>query len=92
MALVITPKLIFSTREELAALGNKVVFSSVLNTMRQFTFLPSTIGNGSDQFLITLKDGDHMVFSGGGRMRGSEKDKLFQSYIRASSPAFWDAN
>ena len=26
--------------------------------------------NGADQFLITFKDGDHMIFSGRGRMRG----------------------
>jgi predicted dienelactone hydrolase len=44
-----------------------------------------------DQFLITFKDGDHMIFSGRGRMRGGEKDEFFQTYIKMSSTAFWDA-
>jgi predicted dienelactone hydrolase len=46
--------------------------------------------NSSDQFLVIFKDGDHMVFSGRGRMGGREKDALFQKYIRMSSLAFWD--
>jgi len=45
----------------------------------------------SDQFLVIFKDGDHMIFSGRGAMRGGEKDAEFQSYIRMSSVAFWDA-
>src|SRR6266581_303383 len=45
----------------------------------------------SDQYLVTFKDGDHMIFSGRGGMRGGEKDALFQNYIRMSSVAFWDA-
>jgi hypothetical protein len=40
---------------------------------------------------VTFKDGDHMVFSGRGGMRGAEKDALSQNYIRMSSVAFWDA-
>ncbi len=47
--------------------------------------------SSADQFLITFQDGDHMVFSGRGRMAGGEKDALFQTYIRMSSTAFWDA-
>jgi hypothetical protein len=48
--------------------------------------------NGADQFLITFKNGDHMIFSGRGPLRvGVEKDELFQKLIRASSTAFWDA-
>jgi hypothetical protein len=47
--------------------------------------------NGSDQFLITFKDGDHMIFSGRGLLPGGGKDALFQSYIKMSSVAFWDA-
>ena len=46
--------------------------------------------HNSDQFLVIFKDGDHMIFSGRGRMRGAEKDALFQQYIRMSSLAFWD--
>jgi predicted dienelactone hydrolase len=46
---------------------------------------------GSDQFLITFKDGDHMIFSGRGVLPGGGKDDLIQSYIKMSSIAFWDA-
>jgi hypothetical protein len=45
----------------------------------------------SDQFLITFKDGDHMIFSGRGRLAGGEKDARFQELICESSTAFWDA-
>src|SRR5438874_9964634 len=52
---------------------------------------PFDHSNGSDQFLITFKYGDHMIFSGRGVLPGGEKDEFFQSYIRMSSIAFWDA-
>ena len=52
--------------------------------------LPFDHSHGSDQFLITFKDGDHMVFSGRGRLRGGGNDELFQTFIRMSSTAFWD--
>jgi dienelactone hydrolase len=52
--------------------------------------VPFDHSNGSDQFLITFKDGDHMIFSGRGRMGGGEKDEHFQTYIRMISIAFWD--
>jgi dienelactone hydrolase len=46
--------------------------------------------NGSDQFLITFKDGDHMIFSDrSGARRAS--DEAFQKWIQVSSTAFWDA-
>ena len=47
---------------------------------------------GVNQYLLTFKDGDHMVFAGIkqiGKMR--EKDPLFQDLILQSSTAFWDA-
>ena len=47
--------------------------------------------NGSDQFLITFEDGDHMIFSGRGLLPGGGKDALFQNFIKMSSIAFWDA-
>ena len=53
--------------------------------------LPFDHSNASDQFLITFKDGDHMIFSGRGWMLGGEKDEFFQKFIRMSSTAFWDA-
>jgi predicted dienelactone hydrolase len=53
--------------------------------------IPFDHSNNSDQFLVTFQDGDHMIFSGRGAMRGGEKDAVFQRYIRMSSVAFWDA-
>jgi predicted dienelactone hydrolase len=44
-----------------------------------------------NQYLIVFKDGDHMIFSGRGRMTGGEKDAEFQKLIKESSLAFWDA-
>ncbi len=47
---------------------------------------------GADQYLLILNGGDHMVFSGHPRLRGSgEKDQRFQQLIAACSTAFWDA-
>lgn len=53
--------------------------------------LPFDHSNGSDQFLIIFKDGDHMIFSGRGRLLANAKDEQFQKLICASSTAFWDA-
>lgn len=48
--------------------------------------------NGADQFLVTFKDGDHMIFSGRPAGAGNrEKDGTFQNLIQAGSTAFWDA-
>lgn len=46
-----------------------------------------------DQYLITFKDGDHMIFSGRGLKMGerAEKDKMFQELIKQSTTKFWDA-
>lgn len=48
---------------------------------------------GADQYLVTLTDGDHMVFSGRKRLRGDEpnRDAEFQLLIRQATTAFWDA-
>jgi predicted dienelactone hydrolase len=47
---------------------------------------------GADQYLLILKGGDHMVFSGRSGLRGDRsKDGLFHSLILQSSTAFWDA-
>lgn len=47
--------------------------------------------NGADQYLVTFIGGDHMVFSGRGRLPGGAKDELFQDLIRQGTTAFWDA-
>ena len=44
----------------------------------------------SDQFLITFKDGDHMIFSGR-TTRTNPSDENFQRLIQQSSTEFWDA-
>ena len=53
--------------------------------------LPYDHINGPDQYLIIFRDGDHMIFSGRGRLSGGEKDSFFQNFIALSSTAFWDA-
>ena len=45
----------------------------------------------ADQFLVTFIGGDHMVFSGRGRLRGGRKDEMFQGLIRQGTTAFWDS-
>jgi predicted dienelactone hydrolase len=46
----------------------------------------------ADQYLLTFKDGDHMVFSGRGTGRlGREHDTPYQAVVLESSTAFWNA-
>ena len=52
--------------------------------------LPFDHCRNSNQFLLTFKDGDHMVFSGRGR-RPSKQERTFQALICESSTAFWNA-
>ena len=46
---------------------------------------------GPDQFLLTLKGGDHSVFGGVSRSVTTAKEKQFKDLICESSTAFWDA-
>ena len=48
---------------------------------------------GADQYLLTFKDGEHMVYTGRKRLRGDEnnRDARFIDLIRQSTMAFWDA-
>jgi dienelactone hydrolase len=46
---------------------------------------------GADQFLVTFRGGDHMIYAGHIRQRDSEKDARFQPMIRDASTLFWDA-
>jgi predicted dienelactone hydrolase len=52
--------------------------------------LPFDHCQNSDQFLLTFKDGDHMVFSGRDR-RPSKQERTFQELICETSTAFWNA-
>ena len=45
----------------------------------------------ADQYLVTFIGGDHMVFSGRGRLRAARNDELFQGFVRQGTTAFWDA-
>jgi predicted dienelactone hydrolase len=47
--------------------------------------------NHADQFLVTFRDADHMVFSGHLAGQNGERDAFFQKFILSSSTAFWDA-
>jgi predicted dienelactone hydrolase len=45
------------------------------------------------RYLLVLDGGDHMVFSGGSRLKGGrKKDPLYLDLIRMSTTAFWDAH
>jgi predicted dienelactone hydrolase len=44
-----------------------------------------------DAYLLTLTDGDHMVFSGRSREQVKPTDGRHQEIIRIASTAFWDA-
>jgi predicted dienelactone hydrolase len=46
---------------------------------------------GADQYLVTFTGGDHMIFSGRGRLAGGSKDAAFQALIRTTTAVFWDA-
>lgn len=64
--------------------------SPIGDTTAEERRLPFDHCKNSDQFLITFKDGDHMIFSG----RSSRKepsDEKFQHLIQQSSTTFWDA-
>jgi predicted dienelactone hydrolase len=53
--------------------------------------MPFDYSNGSDQYLVTFQNGDHMIFSDHKRLlsRG-DQDARFHDLIRLSTTAFWD--
>jgi dienelactone hydrolase len=53
--------------------------------------VPYDHSRASDEYLLTLEGGDHMVFAAGERMAARPMDAEFQSLIRLGSVAFWDA-
>jgi len=66
--------------------------SPIGQTRKEDRRLPFDHSKGSDQYLIIFNGGDHMIFSGRGRLPGNRlKDARFQELIRAASTAFWDA-
>ena len=70
-----------------------VAMAGCVLTTPLVTWVASWVGaiDRPDQFLVTFTDGDHMIFSGRGRLRGGEKDAAFQELILLGSTAFWDA-
>lgn len=52
--------------------------------------LPFDHIHGSDAYLLTFKDGDHMVFSGQRRGASVATDDRYHALIQQSSTAFWD--
>jgi dienelactone hydrolase len=53
--------------------------------------LPFDHIRGADQYLVTFIGGDHMIFSGRGRLLGDgAKDAMFQELICVATTAFWD--
>ena len=53
--------------------------------------LPFDHITAADQYLVIFTGGDHMIFSGRGRLSGGGKDSVFQDLIRPATTAFWDA-
>lgn len=54
--------------------------------------VPFDLSTNAPRYLITFKDGDHMIFSGtAGPRRNRTRDELMHAVIKASSLAFWDA-
>jgi pimeloyl-ACP methyl ester carboxylesterase len=53
--------------------------------------LPFDHITAADQYLVIFNGGDHMIFSGRGRLAGGRKDSVFQDLIRPATTAFWDA-
>jgi predicted dienelactone hydrolase len=67
-------------------------FSPIGATMPKDRRIPFDHIKGVDQYLVTFKGGDHMVFSDTKRPLGeNKKDAIFHDMIRMSSVAFWDA-
>jgi predicted dienelactone hydrolase len=66
--------------------------SPIGDTKAEDRRIPFDHSKGSDQYLVTFKDGDHMIFSGRLAERPDrQKDSEFQKSICAGSLAFWDA-
>lgn len=67
--------------------------SPVGDTKKEERRLPFDLsGDLADRYLVIFNGGDHMIFSGRGRLPGDRsKDERFQELIRASTLAFWDA-
>ncbi len=65
--------------------------SPIGNTTPKERRIPFDHSRNSDQFLITFDGGDHMIFSGRGRLMPNDKDEEFQKLICIGSTAFWDA-
>ncbi len=67
--------------------------SPLSNTSAKDRRVPFDSITGAPQFLVTFKDGDHMVFSGAsGLRRDRAKDAAMHRLILQGTTAFWDAH
>jgi predicted dienelactone hydrolase len=64
--------------------------SPINDTTAEERLIPFQHAKLADAYLINFKGGDHMIFSGRGRMRAKPSDARFQELIRQSAIAFWD--
>ena len=65
--------------------------SAVGDTQVEKRRVPFDRSPESERYLVTFKDGDHMIFSGRPRAVASPSDAGFQELIRLGSLAFWEA-
>jgi WD40 repeat protein/dienelactone hydrolase len=65
--------------------------SPIGDTVAKDRRLPYDHIRGADQYLVIFAGGDHMIFSGRGRLAGGGKDAVFQALIRPLTTVFWDA-
>lgn len=65
--------------------------SPINDTTAEERLIPFQRAKLADAYLVNFKGGDHMIFSGRGRMRPKDGDARFQELIRQSAIAFWDA-
>jgi len=66
--------------------------SIIRDTQADERRIPFDHTDSAEQYLVTFEGGDHMIFSGRRRQPApNDKDTRFQSLIRQSTTAFWDA-
>lgn len=65
--------------------------SIITSTTPEQRRIPYESCSGSDQYLIIYAGGDHMVYSGRGRLADRPKDAEFRRHTLELTTAFWDA-
>jgi len=65
--------------------------SVITSTTPEQRRIPYDNCSGSDQYLVTYAGGDHMVYSGRGRLAVRPRDAEFRRHTLELTTAFWDA-